>query len=511
MQEPFKNSKYRPGQYRPNRWYCPEMKFDMARHITSPLLLIPVLLLLPAVSYAGDIAPHQADYTTHWVGLTSIVIFISALLLVSVEEFTHLRKSKPVLVSAGVIWALIAWAEQSAPGVPVGSVESAVRHNLLRYSELMLVILVVMTYVNAMSERQVFATLGRFICSKPYSYRQLFWASGLISFFLAPFIDNLAIALVAGAIVVALGGRNGRFIALACTNIVIAANAGGAFSPFGDLTTLMVWQADVIATDGALGFWSFFQLLPASVVSYLIPTAVMHFAVPKGRPEELTSIAIMRRGARRVILLFLATIATAVFFRGVLELPAAVGMLTGLSYLQFFGYYLKKTHVRTEQTSSEDDMGGPFSLDSENPFDIFTRIARSEWDTLFFLYGVAMSVGGLAYLGYLQLASDLLYGQMGATTANVSLGLMTILLEDIPVMYGVLAMMPDMSQAQWLLVTLAVGTGGSIISIGSAAGVALMGQARAHYTFFYHLRWTPIILLGYFCGIGVHLLLNPGI
>jgi Na+/H+ antiporter NhaD/arsenite permease-like protein len=122
-----------------------------------------------------------------------------------------------------------------------------------------------------------------------------------------------------------------------------------------------------------------------------------------------------------------------------------------------------------------------------------------------------MSVGGLAYLGYLQLASDLLYGQMGATTANVSLGLMTILLEDIPVMYGVLAMMPDMSQAQWLLVTLAVGTGGSIISIGSAAGVALMGQARAHYTFFYHLRWTPIILLGYFCGIGVHLLLNPGI
>ncbi len=484
----------------------------MAKHITTPFLLIPVLFLFPAATFAVDMTSYHADYTTHWVGLVSITLFVCALLLVAVEEFIHLRKSKPVLISSGVIWALIAWAEQSTTGSPAIAAETAVRYSLLRYVELMLVILVVMTYVNAMSERQVFATLSEYIRSRAYSYRQLFWASGLITFFLSPFIDNLATALVAGAIIVAIGGNNGRFIALACTNIVIAANAGGAFSPFGDLTTLMVWQEGVVATDGTLGFWSFFKLLPASMVSYLVPTTIMHFAVPKKRPKSVASNVHMRRGAKRVILLFLATIATAVFFRGILELPAAVGMLTGLSYLQFFGYYLKRTHGRTEPaTSDEEGMGGPVALDSENPFDIFTRIARSEWDTLFFLYGIAMSVGGLAYLGYLQLASDLLYGQMGATTANISLGLMTPLLEDIPVMYGVLAMMPDMSQAQWLLVTLAVGTGGSIIAIGSAAGVALMGQARAHYTFFYHLRWTPAILLGYACGVIVHLLLNPGL
>ncbi len=482
----------------------------MARHITTPFLLIPALLLFPAAVFAAGMGGHSADYTSHWVGLLCIAVFIGALLLVAVEEFTLLRKSKPVLISAGVIWALIAWVEQSTPGVPLGSAESAVRHNLLRYSELMLVILVVMTYVNAMSERQVFSSLGRLIRARSYSYRFLFWATGLITFLLAPFLDNLATALVAGSIIVVIGGSNGRFIALACTNIVIAANAGGAFSPFGDLTTLMVWQSDVVASDGALGFWTFFKLLPASLVCYLVPTIIMHFAVPEGRPESVASPALMRRGAKRVMLLFLATIATAVLFRGVLELPAAVGMLTGLSYLQFFGYYLKKTHRRTEAASDEEGMGVPLALDSENPFDIFTRIARSEWDTLFFLYGIAMSVGGLAYLGYLHLASDLLYGQMGATTANISLGLMTTLLEDIPVMYGVLAMMPDMSQAQWLLVTLAVGTGGSILAIGSAAGVALMGQAREHYTFFYHLRWSPAILAGYACGVGTHLLLYSG-
>ncbi len=482
----------------------------MARHIATPFLLIPALLLFPAAVSAAGMEGRAADYTSHWAGLLSIAIFVSAFLAVAAEEFTLLRKSKPVLISAGIIWALIAWVEQSTTGAPVGSAEVAVRHNLLRYSELMLILLVVMTYVNAMSERQVFATLGRIIRARAYSYRFLFWASGLITFLLAPFLDNLATALVAGAIILVIGGSNGRFIALACTNIVIAANAGGAYSPFGDLTTLMVWQADVAASDGALGFWSFFKLFPASLAAYLVPTAIMHFAVPEGRPESVASPARMRRGARRVILLFLASIATAVFFRGVLELPAAVGMLTGLSYLQFFGYYLKKTHRNTEPASSDEEgMGGPIPLDSENPFDIFTRIARSEWDTLFFLYGIAMSVGGLAYLGYLHLASDLLYGQMGATTANISLGLMATLLEDIPVMYGVLAMMPDMSQAQWLLVTLAVGTGGSILSIGSAAGVALMGQAREHYTFFYHLRWSPVILLGYASGIAIQLWLHP--
>jgi Na+/H+ antiporter NhaD/arsenite permease-like protein len=481
----------------------------MIWRLPIPFLLIP--LLFPATVWGAHMDGSVTDFTSHWVGFVSVAIFVTALLLVSVEEFTHLRKSKPVLISAGIIWALIAWVEQSTPGISAGAAESAVRHNLLRYVELMLVILVVMTYVNAMSERQIFATLGRVIRAKAYSYRLLFWATGLITFFLAPFIDNLATALVAGAIIVVIGGSNGRFIALSCTNIVIAANAGGAYSPFGDLTTLMVWQADVVAADGPLGFQTFFKLFPAALVAYLVPTVMMHFAVPEGRPESVASPALMRRGAKRVMLLFLATIVTAVFFRGVLELPAAVGMLTGLSYLQFFGYYLKKTHGKTEPiTSDEEGMGAPLALDSNNPFDIFTRIARSEWDTLFFLYGIAMSVGGLAYLGYLQLASDLLYGQMGATTANISLGLMTTLLEDIPVMYGVLAMMPDMSQAQWLLVTLAVGTGGSILSIGSAAGVALMGQAREHYTFFYHLRWTPAILLGYTSGIATHLLLFSG-
>lgn len=119
-----------------------------------------------------------------------------------------------------------------------------------------------------------------------------------------------------------------------------------------------------------------------------------------------------------------------------------------------------------------------------------------------------MCVGGLGFIGYLEMASQLLYGQLGATYANIAIGLLSSVVDNIPVMFAVLTMNPEMPVGQWLLVTLTAGVGGSLLSIGSAAGVALMGQARGHYTFMSHLRWTPVIALGYFGSIGAHMLLN---
>ena len=118
---------------------------------------------------------------------------------------------------------------------------------------------------------------------------------------------------------------------------------------------------------------------------------------------------------------------------------------------------------------------------------------------------------GLGFLGYLGLASEFIYGDLGPTTANVLLGLMSAIVDNIPVMFAVLTMSPDMSQGQWLLVTLTAGVGGSLLSIGSAAGVALMGQARGIYTFASHLKWTPVIALGYAASIYVHMWINAGL
>ena len=145
------------------------------------------------------------------------------------------------------------------------------------------------------------------------------------------------------------------------------------------------------------------------------------------------------------------------------------------------------------------------------PFDVFNKIARAEWDTLFFFYGVVLCVGGLGFLGYLSLASELMYNQWGATSANIAVGVLSAIVDNIPVMFAVLTMQPDMSQGQWLLVTMTAGVGGSLLSIGSAAGVALMGQARGKYTFFSHLKWTPAIALGYVASIWAHMWINKGL
>ena len=143
------------------------------------------------------------------------------------------------------------------------------------------------------------------------------------------------------------------------------------------------------------------------------------------------------------------------------------------------------------------------------PFDVFNKIAKAEWDTLLFFYGVVMCVGGLGFMGYLALASHFLYDGGDPTLANVTIGLLSALIDNIPVMFAVLSMEPQMSTGQWLLVTLTTGGGSAFGRLRRR--VALMGQARGMYTFVGHLKWLPAILLGYMVGIGAHLWLNSAL
>lgn len=434
------------------------------------------------------------DLTTAWPGIAALSIFVLAYLLVVTEEFTHLRKSKPVMLAAGLIWAII--GVYYAGSGETELLDEAVREYLTEFAELFLFLLAAMTYVNSMSERRVFDALRSRLTSFGLNYRSLFWLTGIISFFLSALIDNLTTALVMCAVILAVGRDSPKFVAVGCINIVVAANAGGAFSPFGDITTLMVWQA------GLVHFSEFFQLFVPSVVNYLVPAAFMSFAVPRDTPTTDIDNVTMLRGARRIILLFAVTITTAVCFHNFLHLPPFLGMMTGLAFLKLFGYYL---HRSRRVTVALDEQG---AHGDTVPFDSFREVARAEWDTLLFFFGVIMSVGGLSFLGYLAHLSGYFYLELGPTTANVLIGIASAIVDNIPVMVAVLHMNPDMDLQQWLLVTLTAGVGGSMLSIGSAAGVALMGQARGHYTFFAHLRWTPVIALGYALSIMTHLWLN---
>lgn len=442
-----------------------------------------------------------ASLTSTSFGYASLALFVLAYVLVIFEEQTHLRKSKPVMMAAGFIWILLALTFRQV-GIPAEEAHHAIIHNITEYSELMLFLLAAMTYINSMDERNVFQALRSFLVSRGFSLRIVFWITGLLAFIISPVADNLTTALLMGAVVMAVAKDNKKFIALACINVVVAANAGGAFSPFGDITTLMVWQ------KGQAAFGQFFLLFIPALINWLVPAIIMSLFVSKEKPEAMDGKIAMKLGAKRIIFLFLMTIITAVSFHNFLDLPPAAGMMLGLSYLGFLSYYIKMK----EKRALEYDKPLGISHDTQaDPFDIFKRVAGAEWDTLLFFYGVILCVGGLSQFGYLALVSHQMYDGLGATNANILVGVLSAIVDNIPVMFAVLTMDPSMSLGQWLLVTLTAGVGGSLLAIGSAAGVALMGTARGTYTFGAHLKWTPVIALGYAASIYAHLLINSRI
>jgi len=232
-----------------------------------------------------------------------------------------------------------------------------------------------------------------------------------------------------------------------------------------------------------------------SLINFVIPAAIMHFFIKDETVTSHEGEVAVKQGGLLIALLFILTIATAVSFHNFLHLPPAMGMMLGLSYLMIAAFFIH----RQERIFNNDS------------FDVFRKVAGAEWDTLLFFFGVIMSVGGLGFMGYLALTSEAMYASLGATYANILVGLLSAVVDNIPVMFAVLTMNPDMSTGQWLLVTLTAGVGGSLLSVGSAAGVALMGQSKGLYTFSSHLKWTPVIALGYAASIATHLWINESL
>lgn len=427
---------------------------------------------------------------THTVpALFALGTFIFAYFLVIFEETIRLKKSKPMLLAAGIIWIIVALLGKEHNQVKL--VSDSINHILLEYAELLLFIIVAITYVNVLTERKIFEALRIKLTSKSLSYRQLFWLTGWLAFFLSPLVDNLTTAIALSAVVLAVGKGNPRFITLACINLVVAANAGGAFSPFGDITTLMVWQADLVP------FTHFIKLFIPALVNFTVPALCMHFAIPGGKPKASLENNQVLKGGVGVIVLFLLTILTTIFFQHNLKLPSTLGMMLGLGYLQIYTFFIKFRPTVKQ-------------------IEIFPAIKEMDWDTLLFFYGVILSIGGLSTLGYLEQISHILYTNWNTllsvahqhTPGNIIIGALSAIVDNIPLMFAVISAHPIMSEGQWLLLTLTTGVGGSLLSIGSAAGIGVMGQAPKNYTFFSHLKWSWAIALGYILSVICHLWLN---
>jgi Na+/H+ antiporter NhaD/arsenite permease-like protein len=429
-------------------------------------------------SVQGDIAT-PVDLTNTFVGILCLFIFVAGYYFIATEEKYHINKAKPALF-IGTFMFVIIGIYYAISGLDQSILHREVQHIILEISEIFFFLFVAMTYIEALIERNVFETLKYNLVSKGLNYKQLFWATGFLAFFISPIADNLTTALILSTVLITIDKTNVKFLVPGAINIVVAANAGGAWSPFGDITTLMAWTA------GKGTFIDFLFLFPASISGYLITAYLLSKFVPDGEPElksDSKKVEI-KQGGKAVIALGVFTIFCAVAGHQLLHLPAMWGMLFGLSLLKLYSYRLKKKY-------------------NEN-INIFASISKIENDTLFFFFGILSAVGALYFLGYLGIAV-LVYDPSiaGPTVANIGVGFLSAIVDNVPVMSAVLKANPTMDLSQWMLVTLTAGVGGSLISFGSAAGVGVMGKVRGIYTFASHMKYAWTILIGYIVSCSV--------
>lgn len=456
-----------------------------------------LIFLFPSPGFSEEIITMaELDLKNHFVGYLAVVITVFSYITAMTEDLHQMSKAKPMVLGSGLIWFAIFIYFFLVHGSSK-AITSDFESNLMAYVELLLFIMVSMAFLNAMTERGIFDALRIVLLNKEYSYRQLFWITGIIAFVLSTVISSLTVGLLMGYIIVAMGEDEPEFSGLAGINAVVAANAGGTMSPLGGISTFFVWQ------QNTLHFTDFFMLTLPCIVNFAVPAAIMHFAVVKKTPIPNDEIHVLKRGSKRVIFIFVITICITILSNVFLEIPAIAGMMLGLAILQFFAYFLTKSEKK----------GCP---DSQKSFDVFKCVSGVDWDTLLFFYGAMMMVGGLNFLGYMDAMAQHLFGEISPTIANVLIGLSSACVDNGTLMFAVLNMHPDFPNGQWLLLTLTLGAGGSLLAIGSAPGLHVLGLMKGvmkegqGYTFTLHLRWMPAILLGFIASIGTLYLVNGG-
>ncbi len=410
--------------------------------------------------------------------------------LVIAEERVRLKKSLIMITVTSFIWLLMGASDL----IEQSMLSSAFQNEFLAFSEIFFFIVVALIYIHSLEHYGFFSFIEKKVLAYSSTSTGLFWISGLFAFCLSPFLDNLTTALVLGQVVIGFFPNTPQVLNLLLLNIVLASNAGGVFSPFGDLTSLMLWQSGFVSAQ------DFLALFVPALVSYLIPALLCSVFLEK-KKLNLHHKQTMRTELWPIFgLAFFITIMISVIAQHYYEIPAVFGLIAGLGLLGLIERFL---------------------VPPSSDHDVFVRFQHIPWDTLLFFYGIMLSVQALSLLGWLEYFAHFLYtdlsallnlqGTLSSVIGHSMIGLISSVIDNIPMMATVLKMDLDFSKGSWLLLALTTGIGGSLLSIGSASGIALMGLSLGQYNFRTHLAYSPAIALGYILAIVVHCILNKGL
>ncbi len=426
--------------------------------------------------------------------LVVVVIFILGYLAITLEHNLKIDKLVPALLMMGAAWAVVAVShlpvfEITEHGKEASSMETVLLHHFGKTCEILIFLIGAMTIVEIIDYFDGFATIKKFI--KTNKKRTLLWIVASLAFILSAIIDNLTATIVLITILRKLVTSKEDRMWFAGM-IIITANAGGAWSPIGDVTTTMLWMGEKVTTLQLIEYLVLPSLacmaLPTLIASYL-PAFKGEFEAPETEGET------NKYGARMLYIGLLLIVAVPVF-KTLTHLPPYMGMMLSLGIFTIFAEYF----------SSRNFSHGAIE-NHHSP--VHTALGKIEMPSLLFFLGILMTVAALESLGMILDFGDSVVESIGINPFILILGGASAIVDNVPLVAASMGMFPNMltDAPEWHLIAYAAGTGGSMLIIGSAAGVVAMGMEKISF-FWYLQKIAWLALIGYFAGIGVFYLMH---
>ena len=446
-----------------------------------------------------------------------VAVFILGYAAITLEHNLKIDKLVPALLMMAIAWAIVAlgldgfenWFDSHegklidgfkdlpymAEGHETVTKSSIFQNTLLHHfgktCEILIFLIGAMTIVEIIDYFDGFSTIKKFI--KTNKKRTLLWIVSILAFILSAIIDNLTATIVLITILRKLIASKEDRMWFAGM-IIITANAGGAWSPIGDVTTTMLWMAHKVSALKLVEL-----LIIPSLVCMIIPTLIASYMKPfKGNFEPMEDDNLPNKYSAPMLYIGLTLIVSVPVFKTVTHLPPYIGMMLALGIFTVFAEAFSKRAFDISH-AGVDDHHSP----------VHKALTRIEMPSLLFFLGILMTVAALESLGMIFQFGKSVEGSIGTDLFVVILGGASAIVDNVPLVAASMGMFPDlgMDHPTWHFIAYAAGTGGSMLIIGSAAGVVAMGMEKI--SFFWYLKNIALLaLVGYLSGIGVLYLLE---
>lgn len=429
--------------------------------------------------------------------LTIIITFILGYTLIALERQIGVNKTAIAIILGITLWVLALYQTSL-------NINTQITEHLGDTAEILFYLLGAMTIVEWVDTHAGFEVITKHITTQ--NKRRLLWLIALITFFMSSILDNLTTAIVMVMLLRRLiTNQQERWIFGSI--IIIAANAGGAWTPIGDVTTIMLWIHDNITSMNVIR-----HLFLPSLISLLIPLVIITFRI-KGDAQaqqnnnSLLSLAITRKEQITILSLGIGSLLFVPVFKELTNLPPFMGIMLALGCVWIYTeiLYNRKKNISPDKVHR-----------------IPSILSKIDYSTLLFFLGILMAVAALQVVGVLDQMANFLNDKLhNVYFINTIIGFLSSIIDNVPLVAAAMGMYPlvhagsgitpymmnfTTDGAFWELLAYCAGTGGSILIIGSAAGVVVMGMERINFMWYLkHITWMTI--LGYFAGIGLYYIL----